>query len=98
MMPLKFTVYTAFALSLTGLALCRKHLVSALLCLEGLMVALFTTLTTISQALATTTTMTQPIILLTLSACEAGVGLSLLVASSRTHASDHMKNLNLLMC
>nr|YP_009388932.1 NADH dehydrogenase subunit 4L [Cyrtopodion scabrum]BAX77918.1 HADH dehydrogenase 4L [Cyrtopodion scabrum] len=95
---LKFTTYTAFTLSLTGLALYRKHLVSALLCLEGLMISLFTTLATISQTLATATTMTQPIIMLTLSACEAGAGLGILVASSRTHASDHMKNLNLLKC
>uniref|UniRef100_A0A674K4Q3 Uncharacterized protein n=1 Tax=Terrapene triunguis TaxID=2587831 RepID=A0A674K4Q3_9SAUR len=28
----------------------------------------------------------------------AGIGLSLLVASSRTHGSDHLQNLNLLQC
>uniref|UniRef100_A0A8C3TCN3 NADH-ubiquinone oxidoreductase chain 4L n=1 Tax=Chelydra serpentina TaxID=8475 RepID=A0A8C3TCN3_CHESE len=34
----------------------------------------------------------------TFSACEAAIGLSLLVASSRTHGSDHLQNLNLLQC
>uniref|UniRef100_A0A8C3IJM1 NADH dehydrogenase subunit 4L n=1 Tax=Chrysemys picta bellii TaxID=8478 RepID=A0A8C3IJM1_CHRPI len=36
--------------------------------------------------------------LLCLETCEAGIGLSLLVASSRTHGSDHLQNLNLLQC
>nr|BAP90291.1 NADH dehydrogenase subunit 4L [Tropiocolotes steudneri] len=94
----QFLMYTTFTLAMAGLILYRKHLISALLCLEGLMITLFFALTTISQSLFTTTTTIQPIILLTLSACEAGTGLALLVASSRTHASDHLKTMNLLMC
>ncbi|NXU61884.1 NU4LM oxidoreductase, partial [Horornis vulcanius] len=39
-----------------------------------------------------------PIIILTFSACEAGTGLALLVASTRTHGSDHLHNFNLLQC
>lgn len=97
-MPLKVVIYTGIALGLSGLGLYRKHLVSALLCLEGLMVTLFIILTILIQALNTTTAAPQPIILLTLSACEAGAGLALLVASSRTHASDLLKTLNLLAC
>nr|BCO16589.1 NADH dehydrogenase subunit 4L [Crossobamon orientalis] len=98
MTPLQFTTYATFSISLTGFSLCRKHLVSALLCLEGTMLALFMVLTTISQTTTTTTATVQPIALLTISACEAAAGLSLLIASARTHSSDHMKNLNLLMC
>uniref|UniRef100_A0A318D602 NADH dehydrogenase subunit 4L n=2 Tax=cellular organisms TaxID=131567 RepID=A0A318D602_9GAMM len=37
-------------------------------------------------------------ILLTFSACEASSGLALLVAATRTHGSDQLKNLNLLQC
>ncbi|NWH69017.1 NU4LM oxidoreductase, partial [Geococcyx californianus] len=39
-----------------------------------------------------------PILILTFSACEAGTGLALLVASTRTHGSDHLHNFNLLQC
>nr|BCO16433.1 NADH dehydrogenase subunit 4L [Cyrtodactylus louisiadensis] len=93
-----FTITTAFAVSLTGLTLHRKHLVSALLCLEALLLALFTSLAMASETTASPNTTLQPIILLALAACEAGAGLGILVATTRTHASDHMKNLNLLMC
>nr|BAP90330.1 NADH dehydrogenase subunit 4L [Stenodactylus petrii] len=98
MTSIKFMTYTTFSLGLMGSALYRKHLIAVLLCLEGLMVALFSTLALISQTLITTTTMTQPITLLTFSACAAGTGLALLVATARTHASDHLKTLNLLAC
>nr|YP_009110525.1 NADH dehydrogenase subunit 4L [Lepidodactylus lugubris]BAP90304.1 NADH dehydrogenase subunit 4L [Lepidodactylus lugubris] len=93
-----FAAATAFALSITGVALCRKHLVSALLCIEGMMLALYMLLMCASQTLNQSTTTMQPIILLTLAACEAGAGLALLVATTRTHASDHLKNMNLLKC
>ncbi|NWI76864.1 NU4LM oxidoreductase, partial [Dryoscopus gambensis] len=39
-----------------------------------------------------------PILILSFSACEAGTGLALLVASTRTHGSDHLHNFNLLQC
>nr|YP_003002172.1 NADH dehydrogenase subunit 4L [Hemidactylus frenatus]ACS37291.1 NADH dehydrogenase subunit 4L [Hemidactylus frenatus] len=89
---------TTFTLSLTGLTLHRNHLVSALLCLEGLMLTIYMAMATITKTLSTTNTTLTPITLLALAACEAGAGLSLLVATARTHASDNLKNLNLLMC
>ncbi|NXU21468.1 NU4LM oxidoreductase, partial [Pardalotus punctatus] len=46
----------------------------------------------------TSSTTIMPILLLAFSACEAGAGLALLVASTRTHGSDHLHNLNLLQC
>nr|BCO16537.1 HADH dehydrogenase 4L [Geckolepis petiti] len=93
-----FAMTTTFTLGAMGLTLHRQHLVSALLCIEGMMLALFISLSTTSQTLHLTTTTLHPIILLTMSACEAGTGLALLVASTRTHASDHLKALNLLKC
>nr|YP_006460316.1 NADH dehydrogenase subunit 4L [Gekko swinhonis]AFJ79064.1 NADH dehydrogenase subunit 4L [Gekko swinhonis] len=93
-----FTTASTFVLSAMGLTLHRKHLVSALLCIEGMMLALFLALALGSQALVLTNTSLQPIILLALVACGASTGLALLVAATRTHASDHLKNLNLLKC
>lgn len=39
-----------------------------------------------------------PIVLLVFAACEAALGLSLLVAVSNTYGTDHVQNLNLLKC
>ncbi|YP_009170523.1 NADH dehydrogenase subunit 4L (mitochondrion) [Gekko japonicus] len=93
-----FTTAGTFMLSITGLALHRTHLVSALLCIEGMMLALFSALAVSYQTPIHTNTSLQPIIMLALAACGAGAGLSLLVASTRTHASDHLHNLSLLKC
>lgn len=40
----------------------------------------------------------MPIVLLVFAACEAALGLSLLVAVSNTYGTDHVQNLNLLKC
>nr|YP_010485126.1 NADH dehydrogenase subunit 4L [Hemidactylus farasani]UVW80907.1 NADH dehydrogenase subunit 4L [Hemidactylus farasani] len=97
-MATALTTSTAFTLSLLGLTLHRSHLVSVLLCLEGLMLALFTTMATLTQTMTNTNTTTNPMLLLALAACEAGAGLALLVSTTRTHSSDNLKALNLLMC
>ncbi|KAK2810761.1 hypothetical protein Q5P01_000354 [Channa striata] len=41
MTPIHFTFSSAFILGLTGLAFHRTHLLSALLCLEGIILSLF---------------------------------------------------------
>nr|YP_009180345.1 NADH dehydrogenase subunit 4L [Aldabrachelys gigantea]ALL96793.1 NADH dehydrogenase subunit 4L [Aldabrachelys gigantea] len=93
-----FNCYSAFIISITGLSLHRTHLVSTLLCLEGMMLSLFIALSMWPIQLQTPSLMLAPMLMLAFSACEAGMGLSLLVASSRTHGSDHLQNLNLLQC
>nr|YP_272010.1 NADH dehydrogenase subunit 4L [Plesiobatis daviesi]AAT49285.1 NADH dehydrogenase subunit 4L [Plesiobatis daviesi] len=98
MSPIHFTFSSAFALSLLGLALNRSHLLSALICLEGMMLSLFTAIALWSTTMTTPTCSLAPMILLTFSACEASAGLALLVATTRTHGSDMLKNLNLLQC
>nr|WAQ70648.1 NADH dehydrogenase subunit 4L [Histiotus magellanicus]WAQ70661.1 NADH dehydrogenase subunit 4L [Histiotus magellanicus]WAQ70765.1 NADH dehydrogenase subunit 4L [Histiotus magellanicus]WAQ70778.1 NADH dehydrogenase subunit 4L [Histiotus magellanicus]WAQ70791.1 NADH dehydrogenase subunit 4L [Histiotus magellanicus] len=88
----------AFIISLLGLLMYRSHLMSSLLCLEGLMLSLFVLITmTILTTHATLTSMV-PIILLVFAACEAALGLSLLVAVSNTYGTDYVQNLNLLKC
>nr|YP_138287.1 NADH dehydrogenase subunit 4L [Ichthyophis bannanicus]AAT07881.1 NADH dehydrogenase subunit 4L [Ichthyophis bannanicus] len=93
-----YTLYSSFMLGMTGMILHRTHLLSALICLEGMMLSLFITLSLwCVQAESTSYTLT-PMILLTFSACEAGTGLAILVATIRTHGTDTMQNLNLLQC
>nr|ADG95174.1 NADH dehydrogenase subunit 4L [Polypterus bichir bichir] len=93
-----FTLTAAFTLGLSGLTFNRMHLLSALLCLEGMMLSLFIALAMWCSLNDMIMFSSAPLLLLALSACEAGLGLSLLVATSRTHGSDHLQNLNLLQC
>nr|YP_009466986.1 NADH dehydrogenase subunit 4L [Eleotris fusca]APT69137.1 NADH dehydrogenase subunit 4L [Eleotris fusca]QCG70199.1 NADH dehydrogenase subunit 4L [Eleotris fusca]QCG70211.1 NADH dehydrogenase subunit 4L [Eleotris fusca]QCG70224.1 NADH dehydrogenase subunit 4L [Eleotris fusca]QCG70236.1 NADH dehydrogenase subunit 4L [Eleotris fusca] len=98
MTPVHFTFSTAFFLGLAGLAFHRMHLLSALLCLEGMMLSLFLALSLWTMELNTTNFSASPMILLAFSACEASAGLALLVATARTHGTDRLQSLNLLQC
>nr|YP_007374607.1 NADH dehydrogenase subunit 4L [Gymnopis multiplicata]ACS37100.1 NADH dehydrogenase subunit 4L [Gymnopis multiplicata] len=96
MSSMNFMICSTFMISMTGLAMHRAHLLSALICLEGLMLSLFLGLTLWSLQMESMLLSTGPMTLLTLSACEASTGLAILVATTRTHGSDLMKNLNML--
>nr|QWS05644.1 NADH dehydrogenase subunit 4L [Melanocharis striativentris] len=98
MSALHLSFYSAFILSTLGLAFHRTHLVSALLCLESMMLALYVSLAMWPIHTQTPSSTVLPIIMLAFSACEAGAGLALLVASTRTHGTDHLQNFNLLKC
>nr|AHY80642.1 NADH dehydrogenase subunit 4L [Bagarius bagarius] len=98
MTPVYLSFTSAFTLGLTGLALHRSHLMSALLCLEGMMLSLFIALAIWTLQLESTAFSAAPILLLAFSACEASAGLALLVATARTHGTDHLQALNLLQC
>ncbi|YP_007317675.1 NADH dehydrogenase subunit 4L (mitochondrion) [Epinephelus fuscoguttatus] len=98
MTPVHFAFSSAFILGLTGLAFHRTHLLSALLCLEGMMLSLFIALSLWTVHLNSTSLCAAPMLLLAFSACEASAGLALLVATARTHGTDHLQNLNLLQC
>nr|YP_010957220.1 NADH dehydrogenase subunit 4L [Hypleurochilus springeri]WMY90521.1 NADH dehydrogenase subunit 4L [Hypleurochilus springeri]WNH21278.1 NADH dehydrogenase subunit 4L [Hypleurochilus geminatus] len=94
----QFAFSSAFIVGLAGLAFHRTHLLSALLCLEGMMLSLFLALSLWTLSLDSTNFASSPILLLAFSACEASTGLALLVATARTHGSDHLQTLNLLQC
>ncbi|NP_991010.1 NADH dehydrogenase subunit 4L (mitochondrion) [Megalops cyprinoides] len=98
MTPVHFSFSSAFMLGLMGLAFHRTHLLSALLCLEGMMLSLFIALSLWALQSDSTVSSTAPMLLLAFSACEASAGLALLVATSRTHGTDRLQNLNLLQC
>nr|YP_002887580.1 NADH dehydrogenase subunit 4L [Coelodonta antiquitatis]ACQ73055.1 NADH dehydrogenase subunit 4L [Coelodonta antiquitatis]QIU82771.1 NADH dehydrogenase subunit 4L [Coelodonta antiquitatis]WNR50606.1 NADH dehydrogenase subunit 4L [Coelodonta antiquitatis]WNR50619.1 NADH dehydrogenase subunit 4L [Coelodonta antiquitatis]WNR50632.1 NADH dehydrogenase subunit 4L [Coelodonta antiquitatis] len=91
-------VFLAFTVSLTGLLMYRSHLMSSLLCLEGMMLSLFimATMTVLNSHFTLASMM--PIILLVFAACEAALGLSLLVMISNTYGTDYVQSLNLLQC
>nr|YP_003345133.1 NADH dehydrogenase subunit 4L [Derichthys serpentinus]WNH19665.1 NADH dehydrogenase subunit 4L [Derichthys serpentinus]BAI53284.1 NADH dehydrogenase subunit 4L [Derichthys serpentinus] len=98
MAPVHFSFTLAFILGLSGLALHQKHLLSALLCLEAMMLSLYVGMALWSFQTGSIIFSSAPMMLLTLSACEASSGLALLVATARTHGKDHLKNFNLLKC
>nr|NP_991088.1 NADH dehydrogenase subunit 4L [Synaphobranchus kaupii]YP_003345432.1 NADH dehydrogenase subunit 4L [Ilyophis brunneus]BAD12346.1 NADH dehydrogenase subunit 4L [Synaphobranchus kaupii]BAI53245.1 NADH dehydrogenase subunit 4L [Ilyophis brunneus] len=98
MTPAHFSFTLAFVLGISGLALHRKHLLSALLCLEAMMLSLYLAIALWAHQMGVTGFSSAPMLLLALSACEASAGLALLVATSRTHGTDHLKALNLLQC
>nr|YP_097279.1 NADH dehydrogenase subunit 4L [Bolitoglossa n. sp. RLM-2004]AAU20729.1 NADH dehydrogenase subunit 4L [Bolitoglossa n. sp. RLM-2004] len=91
-----FMPYSTFLLSILGFILNRMHLLSALLCLEGMMLALFLSITLWAKQLNILLYFPLPMFLLTFSACGASTGLALMVATARTHGTDHLKSLNLL--
>nr|WNH18742.1 NADH dehydrogenase subunit 4L [Schultzea beta] len=98
MTPTHFSFSLAFMLGLLGLAFHRTHLLSALLCLEGMMLSLFVALSLWTLQLDATNFSAAPLLLLAFSACEASAGLALLVATARTHGTDRLQNLTLLRC
>nr|YP_010892796.1 NADH dehydrogenase subunit 4L [Galaxias rostratus]WJQ22253.1 NADH dehydrogenase subunit 4L [Galaxias rostratus] len=98
MTPVHFAFTSAFVLGLMGLAFHRTHLLSALLCLEGMMLSLFIALSLWPLQLDSTGYSSAPMLLLAFSACEAAAGLALLVATARTHGTDHLQSLSLLQC
>nr|WAR50994.1 NADH dehydrogenase subunit 4L [Crocidura suaveolens gueldenstaedtii] len=88
----------AFSISMLGLLMYRAHLMSSLLCLEGMMLSLFTLGAMTILITHFTLANMLPIILLVFAACEAAVGLSLLVMVSNSYGADFVQNLNLLQC
>nr|YP_009184499.1 NADH dehydrogenase subunit 4L [Tolypeutes matacus]ALO62586.1 NADH dehydrogenase subunit 4L [Tolypeutes matacus]ANF03859.1 NADH dehydrogenase subunit 4L [Tolypeutes matacus] len=91
-------VLMAFMVALTGLLVYRSHMMSSLLCLEGMMLSLFILSTLVILNTHFTMAAMMPIILMVFAACEAAVGLALLVMVSNTYGLDHVQNLNLLQC
>nr|ANW06492.1 NADH dehydrogenase subunit 4L [Scutiger ningshanensis] len=93
-----FSFCSAFILGLAGLTFHRTHLLSALLCLEGTMLALYLASSLWSTSFSLPMFSIIPMLILTFSACEAGTGLSLMVATTRTYGNDKLHNLSLLQC
>nr|AAN64799.1 NADH dehydrogenase subunit 4L [Varecia variegata variegata] len=91
-------IILAFIIALLGMLIFRSHLMSSLLCLESMMLAMFILSTLTILSLHLTMSFMMPILLLVFAACEAAVGLALLVTVSNTYGLDYIQNLNLLQC
>nr|YP_009354379.1 NADH dehydrogenase subunit 4L [Meriones tamariscinus]AQZ60000.1 NADH dehydrogenase subunit 4L [Meriones tamariscinus] len=98
MTPVLLNLIVAFTLALLGTLMFRSHLMSTLLCMEGMMLSLFTMISISSLNSNSMITFPMPIIMLVFAACEAAVGLALLVKISNMYGTDHVQNLNLLQC
>nr|QAB45522.1 NADH dehydrogenase subunit 4L [Dremomys rufigenis]WIA65561.1 NADH dehydrogenase subunit 4L [Dremomys rufigenis fuscus] len=88
----------AYMTSLLGMFIYRSHLMSSLLCLEGMMLSMFILTTLMALNSHFSLSFMMPIILLVFAACEAAVGLALLVMVSNTYGLDYVQNLNILQC
>nr|AMB65528.1 NADH dehydrogenase subunit 4L [Pongo abelii] len=98
-MPLIYMNITlAFTMSLLGMLVYRSHLMSSLLCLEGMMLSLFIMITLMTLNTHSLLANIMPITMLVFAACEAAVGLALLASISSTYGLDYVNNLNLLQC
>nr|YP_007626818.1 NADH dehydrogenase subunit 4L [Acomys cahirinus]AEP83269.1 NADH dehydrogenase subunit 4L [Acomys cahirinus]AEP83282.1 NADH dehydrogenase subunit 4L [Acomys cahirinus]AEP83295.1 NADH dehydrogenase subunit 4L [Acomys cahirinus]AEP83308.1 NADH dehydrogenase subunit 4L [Acomys cahirinus]AEP83321.1 NADH dehydrogenase subunit 4L [Acomys cahirinus] len=98
MSPIYINLTLAFSLSLLGTLMFRSHLMSSLLCLEGMMLSLFIMTSASSLNTNSMTFFPIPITILVFAACEAAVGLALLVKVSSTYGTDYVQNLNALQC
>nr|YP_423996.1 NADH dehydrogenase subunit 4L [Echymipera rufescens australis]AAV50090.1 NADH dehydrogenase subunit 4L [Echymipera rufescens australis] len=98
MAPINLNLMLAFSLALLGVLVYRTHLMSTLLCLEGMMLSLFILMALLISHFHMYSLSMAPLILLVFSACEAGVGLALLVKISTNYGNDYVQNLNLLQC
>nr|YP_010044616.1 NADH dehydrogenase subunit 4L [Anneissia pinguis]QPF24639.1 NADH dehydrogenase subunit 4L [Anneissia pinguis] len=85
-----------FFLGCFGILLNRKYLLTVMLCLELLLVSLFVNFSLLCSFYNNYSFCSSGLVLLTFSACEAGVGLALLVVVSRSYSNSDIFSLNLL--
>nr|ALF06687.1 NADH dehydrogenase subunit 4L [Fukomys damarensis] len=88
----------AFTMSFLGTMIYRSHLMSSLLCLEGMMLSMFMLGSLVMLNSHYVSYLSVPIILLVFAACETAIGLALMVMVSNTYGLDYVQNLNLLQC
>ena len=91
-----FSVCFVFFLGVLGVLLKRRHLLTVMLCLELLLVSLFVNFSVVVGLYKKFSFCSSSLVLLTFSACEARVGLSLLVCISRSYRRDNIFSLKLL--
>nr|YP_010869750.1 NADH dehydrogenase subunit 4L [Cuniculus paca]WGU49259.1 NADH dehydrogenase subunit 4L [Cuniculus paca] len=98
MSSIHLNLITAYTMAFLGTMIYRSHMMSTLLCLEGMMLSTFIITTLVMLNSHYTLSFAIPIIMLVFAACEAAVGLALLVMISNTYGTDYVQNLNLLQC
>nr|ALE33701.1 NADH dehydrogenase subunit 4L [Acanthosaura lepidogaster] len=96
MMKTQLILIISFFVGLAGTSINQTHLLLVLLCIESMIITLFLGISTLT--LNTPHMTPTPIVILTIGACEAGVGLTILTVSSNKNTNDLTKNLTLLQC
>nr|YP_009773370.1 NADH dehydrogenase subunit 4L [Nierstraszella lineata]QIZ12581.1 NADH dehydrogenase subunit 4L [Nierstraszella lineata] len=86
---------TMMIFSLVCLSFQRKHLLNALLSLEMILLSLFIFLVGLSSSINESFVC---LVLLSFGACEAAVGLALLVVLVRTHGNDYVYSFSVQKC
>nr|YP_003934436.1 NADH dehydrogenase subunit 4L [Thylacodes squamigerus]ADI79419.1 NADH dehydrogenase subunit 4L [Thylacodes squamigerus] len=84
-----------FTMSILALALQYKHLLGALLSLEAAMLNLFVLLLSF---MSSSVSAHSVLIFITLSACEASLGLAVLVSALRAHGNDYVASFSTHKC
>nr|YP_009192166.1 NADH dehydrogenase subunit 4L [Magelona mirabilis]ALO81681.1 NADH dehydrogenase subunit 4L [Magelona mirabilis] len=82
--------------AMISLTLQRKHLLNALLSLEVMVLGLYTMM--VATFLGEDINLFLTFIILTFGACEASVGLALLVALIRNHGNDFVSSMSIHKC
>nr|QLY89867.1 NADH dehydrogenase subunit 4L [Viviparus viviparus] len=85
-----------FLMSVLALVLQHKHLLSVLLSLEAMTVNLFVMLFLMMNNISFSGE--TSLIFITLGACEASLGLSILVSMIRTRGNDYVSSFNTQKC
>lgn len=88
----------SYILTLAALILQRTHLLIALLCLEGIILTLVLLIPSFLYLSRINNILVFALIILTLGACEARVGLSILVNMSRSYGRDILKSVSTNKC
>nr|AHA84998.1 NADH dehydrogenase subunit 4L [Lunella aff. cinerea STW-2013] len=87
---------TGVVLSVVTLSVQHKHLLSALLSLEAMTLSLFLLLMGVTANFNMEASMS--LMLITMGACEASLGLAVLVSLIRTHGNDYVSSFSSQKC
>jgi NADH:ubiquinone oxidoreductase subunit K len=99
-MPINSYIYifeTCSFLAIIGLIINRKHLLIALLYLEAIILSLVIAIPLLLVSV-TSQSIFISIILLSVGACEASLGLAIMVIISRTYGSDLIRSTTINKC
>lgn len=97
-MPIMLFIQLSYTLALLAFILQRTHLLITLLCLEGIILTLVLLVPSFLYFSGIRNILVFALIMLTLGACEARVGLRILVNITRLYGTDILKSTTLNKC
>lgn len=89
---------TIYVIALISFIIQRSHLLIALLCLEGIILVLVLLIPSFLYLANMTNILVFALIILTMGACEARIGLRILVNISRSHGTDILNSVSSNKC